>query len=129
MPQIYTTAQVIQWEIQPNCNVKQRWEVLDLDGLPIDVSSGFNVDCQAFQTMGYGSGNGIISLTSVGTWTKGDGFIEAEFNNADMSILPFDTGLYSLFVGETGTMATNRAMVAYGNFSRINVIADVNGGV
>jgi len=129
MTQIYTSAQIVTWEIQPNCNVYQRWEVLDLDGNSIDISAGFNIDCQAFPSTGYGSGNGIFDLTSVGTWTKGNGFIEAEFTNGDMSILPYDACSYSLFVGETGNMSANRALAAYGSFSRIPVHADVNGGI
>lgn len=129
MTQIYTTAAVDTWEMQPNCNVKKRWDVLDQDGNPIDISSGYNIDLQMFPSTGYGSGNGIFDGTAVGSWTKGNGFIEVEYDASDLGGLALDAGNYSLFAGATGSMGTNRALVAYGNFYRIQIVADINGGI
>jgi len=129
MPQIYTTPQLEAWEVQPNCNVIKRWSVLDQNGDPIDVSTGCNVQCMVTPPNGSLSGNGIVDLDQQGTWTKGDGFIECELNNADVSVIQFEEGTYALYVGETGALSSNRALVAYGSWNRIQVQSDISGGV
>jgi len=128
VPQIYTQSLIESWESPILSNAYKKWLVLDLDGDPIDITSGFNLLCWLQFSSQYPAYS-VQELTTLGTWTKGDGFIEVVTDANDWGPIPYFSGTYSLFVGETGNMTSNRSLVAYGSWSRPEVFADFAAGI